>query len=269
MWLDPFILLFKGGLQLPARRRVALGSGLTATDDPTNDQLLLSAPAQAGSLLPPRVVTVSGVDHTFNGDGSGGAVQVYPQTILFTHVDASVATFDFNVAGVEAGWTVFFSLEGVGGKVVVRNLGDELPIPIMVLRTDSSAGGMQGIYFDGQDWVALQAGLGARGAKYLPARLIGAGTYTIDSGATEDFLFLVDFSAGDITINLPPHSLGRLLVFKARTFGPLHTLTLVRNGGAGKVNYIAADCVLNYTGDVAWLCSDGIDNWCNLLHAGG
>lgn len=43
-WLDPFILFFKDGVQLAARRRIALGDGLTVEDDPANDQLILRAP---------------------------------------------------------------------------------------------------------------------------------------------------------------------------------------------------------------------------------
>lgn len=268
-FLDPFILFFKNGSQLAARRRVAIGSGLTAVDDPTNDQLVLSAPAQAGSLLPPRVVTVSGADHTFNGTGAGGAVQLYPQTILFAHVDASVATFDFNVAGVEAGWTVFFSVEGVGGVVVVRNMGGEVPTPILVLNTNSTAR-MVGIYFDGDDWVPLQAGSGGTGAIALPGKIVTAPSYTIDSGTTKDSFIFLDWSANDIAITLPPHAAGvfRLLVFKAAKYDPTHHLTILRNGGTGKINHIPADLTIGYTRDFTWLCSNGTDDWCDLVLTG-
>lgn len=157
-WLDPIILWFKNGLQLPVHRRVALGAHLTMVEDAANDQLILDGlPPPEGSA--PKVVTVSGADHTFNGDGSSGAVKIYPQTILFVHVDGTTATFDFDATAVAEGSTVFFSIEGTDGHVTVRNNAGEVPVPIMLLHT-SQRPQMMGIYFDGDDWVTLNPGAG-------------------------------------------------------------------------------------------------------------
>lgn len=270
-WLDPFILFFKNGVQLPPRRRVALGEHLTATDDPANDQLLIDA--AVGGSGAPVVVTASGADHTFNGDGSGGAIRIYANTILFTHVDSTTATFDFDTTAVTAGFTVFFYLEGTNGHVVVRDLGAETPTPIMLLHTQEDRQ-LVGIFFDGEDWAPLETG-SHDDALYMRGVVTTTpgSAYAVDSANSpfKDRVILLNTTApGTGPITLPPHSKYRVLYFKdvAGHAGATNVMFL-RNGGTGKINGVAADAAWifgNFQAIV--MMSNGVDDWYFMADSG-
>lgn len=155
-WLDPFILFFKDGAQQPARRRIALGEGLTIEDDPANDQLIIRA---GGGSDAPRVINAPGNSHAvFDGIGSEGVAQLAPMTIVFGHVNGTYH-YDFSPDGVAQGWLVFFDLEGSGGTIEIRNpdglLESGEPNWQTILTLSSESDSVHGIYFDGDDWVPL------------------------------------------------------------------------------------------------------------------
>jgi len=267
-WVDKKLnktAVMKDGAVLPIRPSLNfVGDAFTAADDPTHDRTNVTGVSGGGA----RVVNVSGTDHRFNGDASGGAIQIYPTTVLFAHVDGAVSTFDFDVQGVAAGWIVYFNIEGTGGAVIVRDLGEEVPTPIVAMSTEQGSS-LLGIYFDGDDWVPLQTGKGGvDGALYWRPTFVDATTYTVDSGPTKDRVLLVDTSSHSTTVNLPAHSAGRILVVKDwKGSASTHPITLHRFGGTGKYNSIPADPSLGIR-NYAFMISDGIDNWLDLTVAG-
>lgn len=262
-WLDPYFLLFKNGVQLPARRRLSIASGFDVVDDPANDQLILTVPPSGGNHL----VDVSADDHTFNGDGSGGAAQIYSQSIVSVFVNSDSLNFDFDGTAVEEGWTVWFDVRGEDGSVVVRDLTDESAVRLSLDTNGPSQ--VRGIYFDGDNWIPLAVGKGGDGAMYLPTHIVtGVSSYTVDSRKTKDVLILVDTSSVAVTINLPDHDEGRLLFIKNwKATGGVHGITVHRFGGTGRINTVPGDLALGIR-DYTVLCSDGIDNWEDLVITG-
>lgn len=136
-------------------------------------------------------------DKIFNGDGSGGAVQVYPLTILFAWLDGA-ATYNFLPDGTADGWVVLFATRGAG-SIVVQSDGDEL------FTIDSAAfGEMRGIYVDNGDWapLAVQFTVGDEEPALLSIAVTPAGP-TNATGTTCQFTATGHFASGpdaDITL---------------------------------------------------------------------
>lgn len=263
-WLDPFFLFFKNGVQLPARRRLNLGPGLTIVDDPANDRLNFDA-SSTPVLLPPRVVVADDDDLDFAGTPGFADVDIFAQTIVVAEITDTV-TWDFFSDGVAEGWVVWFNITGTNGIVKIRDGGDTV---ILVMSTEEMAQ-VRGIYFDGAHWLPLLAGAGTSGEFILPTYIVTGGitNYTLDSRNVKDVVVLVDTSAAAVTVNLPVHRLGRTFFIKNwKATGGTHGITVHRNGGTGRINTVPADLGLGIR-DYTVLCSDGIDNWEDLVITG-
>jgi hypothetical protein len=132
-----------------------LGTGLTATKT-TNGSLTrvtLNATGGGGGVTP-RVVNLDpGFDgsQTFNGDGSAGATQIYPFTILFAGQDDD-AVYNFDSVAVEEGWIVLFDFEGTDATIEIQNQED----PLALLTIDDNTKQVTGIYFNDGDWRLIQ-----------------------------------------------------------------------------------------------------------------
>lgn len=132
-----------------------LGTGLTATTSKNGSltRVTLNA-AGGGGGVTPRVINLNpGFDdsQTFNGDGSAGATQIYPFTILFTGQDGD-AVYNFDSVGVEEGWIVLFDIEGTDATLEIQNQEDTLA----VLTISDNTKQVTGIYFNDGDWRLIQ-----------------------------------------------------------------------------------------------------------------
>jgi hypothetical protein len=131
-----------------------LGTGLTATKSKNGSLTRVTINASGGGGVTPRVVNLDpGFDgsQTFNGDGSAGATQIYPFTLLFTGQDGD-AVYNFDSVGVEEGWIVLFDIEGTDATLEIQNQGDTLA----VLTISDNTKEVFGIYFNDGDWRILQ-----------------------------------------------------------------------------------------------------------------
>lgn len=131
-----------------------LGTGITATKS-TNGSLTRVTLNASGGGVTPRVVNLFPGDdgsQTFNGDGSAGATQIYPFTILFTGQDGD-AIYDFDSVGVEEGWIVLFDIEGTDATLTIKNQGFQT---LIVLDPSENTKQVTGIYFNDGDWRLIQ-----------------------------------------------------------------------------------------------------------------
>jgi hypothetical protein len=88
-----------------------------------------------------QVVEVTNANHTFNGDGSGGGVQIFPMTIVRCQtIDASTKTWKLDdVGGVANGWIVAMNIEGADpGAVNINDEDDTLMASVTVLFPDGT-----------------------------------------------------------------------------------------------------------------------------------
>lgn len=107
---------------------------------------------------PPSVLVVPAGSHTFNGDGSGGAIRLSPLTIIKSIGDGdNGGSWNFQSAGVGSGWTVFFSLETEGPSPNVDLLSDGNAIYSFPTTTQafSQPTPFSGIYFSTGGWRVL------------------------------------------------------------------------------------------------------------------
>lgn len=152
-FLDPWILWFKDGAQLPPRRRIAVDDGITVVDDPQNDMLRLNMTPPASPVAVP-LVQVDYANHTF--DGAGTDVLLSEQTIVSCVATGSPASvnFDFGSINVADGWVVWFRVAGTSGKIVVRADG----VTLFTIDMAASARTL-GIYYSALNgWRPLRVG---------------------------------------------------------------------------------------------------------------
>jgi hypothetical protein len=147
-WLDPFFLFFRNGAQLPARRRVAIGSGLSVVDDAANDQIVLDVASTDDGPAPVVAVTSAVLEMTktagdipyfqFNGTGlnatefpSGPVYKLSPVTVMQVELspdgDSSSyhPTVSFGAEGVAVGWLVYVIARGGSTtSFTIRNIAD-------------------------------------------------------------------------------------------------------------------------------------------------
>jgi len=274
--LDVLIGLTIQNNGVPMTRRGALNFlGATVTDDAANNRTNVDTGSGGGgggggSGAPVFIVPASGYQ-TFNGDGSGGANQLFPHSIIFAHVDGVTINYDFfDNGGVEEGWLAWFNVEGTAGTLVIRDRQSESPIIVDVISTDATAK-VVGIYFDGSNWQPLAAGNSSiQGGEFLPTYVVNAASYAADSRTAKDVVLLVDTSSNTTTVTLPAHAAGRLLFIKdLKANAAAHPITVHRNGGTGTINNVAADIVLAAAPrDYCVLLSDGVSNWVDLVAMG-
>jgi len=113
--------------------------------------------------------------------------------------------------------------------------------------------------------VQTTGALKALGALYLATSIVDATSYTV---AANDCILLVDTSVHATTINMPAHSLGRIIFVKDwKASASLHAITVHRFGATGKINGVPADLSLGVRGQTI-LVSDGVDNWLDLQITG-
>jgi hypothetical protein len=86
-----------------------------------------------------QVVEVTNANHTFNGDGSAGGVQIYPMTIVrCLDIDASSKTWKLDTPAVENGWLVAMNIEGADpGAVAINDEDDTLMATVNVSFPDA------------------------------------------------------------------------------------------------------------------------------------
>ncbi len=82
------------------------------------------------------------------------------------------------------------------------------------------------------------------GALIFPVKPVTASPYTVDT-TTKDYIILVDTTSGPRIINLPTATTGRVLIIKDVGIAATNNITLVRAGGSGNVENIAASYVLD------------------------
>jgi hypothetical protein len=71
------------------------------------------------------VVVTDDVDHVFNGDGSGGGIQIFPMTIIQCQTIEAARVWKLSNVGVADGWVVAMNIEGAdSGEVSVTDNGD-------------------------------------------------------------------------------------------------------------------------------------------------
>lgn len=159
-WLDPIMLWFKGGVQLPVHRRIALGDGLTMVEDLANDQLVLdTAPVDdSGSIVTPTTAHFDltrqlggdlfhGLEFTqFNGTGltggefpTGTAGKLAPWTIMTINLspDGGGAsyhpTLGFGTEGVAPGWMIHLTVRGSSNTTLSIHNGTNAVDPLVDL----------------------------------------------------------------------------------------------------------------------------------------
>ncbi len=129
-----------------------LGVGQQVTLNTTDrGQLIGRAVANGGGDSGFTVVEVTDASHTFNGDGSAGAVQIFPKTIV-AQVEASTPaiTWKFAATAVEIGWVVLFNVEGASPAEITVTDQDDVTIVIINTSFPNSESNnlVMGIYLD-------------------------------------------------------------------------------------------------------------------------
>lgn len=103
------------------------------------------------------------------------------------------------------------------------------------------------------------------GAQRWTIRSISANT-TLDT-TTTDMLVYASSAGGAISVTLPAHVAGRVLLIKDSGFSALtNNITLVRSGGTGKIENASASYVMNLNGQSVMLGDNGTD-WFILSNA--
>lgn len=75
----------------------------------------------------PALVEGPNADTTFNGDGSGGATQLFAVTTIQQDAFAGVVTWNFESAGASPGWVVLFRVVGSsGGTLALQTNGVDI-----------------------------------------------------------------------------------------------------------------------------------------------
>jgi len=77
-------------------------------------------------------IEVSDANHTFNGDGSAGAIQIFPLTIIRLLAAESAVAWQFNTPAVTSCFVVAFNVEGELGVVTIN---DQDGNPLLVIDT--------------------------------------------------------------------------------------------------------------------------------------
>lgn len=108
------------------------------------------------------VVVTDDVDHTFNGDGSGGGIQIFPMTIIQCQTLDAARVWKLSNTAVEDGWLVAMNIEGADpGAVNVTDDADVNLQIITVLNPDSTINNVPYPVFyydaDEEQWFTLRS----------------------------------------------------------------------------------------------------------------
>ncbi len=82
------------------------------------------------------------------------------------------------------------------------------------------------------------------GALLFPAKAVTTSPYTVDT-TTKDYYILVDTTSGARIVNLPTATTGRVLIIKDVAIAGTNNITLVRAGGSGNIEGVAASYVMD------------------------
>lgn len=115
-WLDPIILWFKDGVQLPVHRRIALGANLIGTDEPAYDRIRIDAVPRATyqSIVAADIGDSGPPDLTAGYGSDAGIVLVGPRNLVRVRNTSSAHGFQISLvdAGGTAGDEVEFKIDG-------------------------------------------------------------------------------------------------------------------------------------------------------------